>query len=83
MTLNVHAQNVVGVETSFFSVVSQLDAAGLAASTNLNLGFHNNGITRCIGHFDCFINSVGCTTWAHRNVETGEVLLALIFEQVH
>ena len=83
MTLDVHAQNVVGVEASFFSVVRQLDAASLAASTNLYLCFHNNGVTRCVGHFHCFINSVSSASRAHRDVETGEVLLALIFEQIH
>ena len=83
MTLNVHTQNVVGMKASFFSVVCQLDAASFAASTNLNLCFDNDGITRSVSNFHCFINSVGSAPWAHRDVETGEVLLALVFEQVH
>ena len=83
MALNVHAQNVVGVEAGFFSVVRQLDAASFAASTNLNLCLHDDGVTRSVSDFYCFINSVGSATRAHRDVETGEVLLALVFEQVH
>ena len=83
VTLDVHAENVVGMESGFLGVVCQLDAAGLATTTDLHLSLDHHGVAGLVGHLHGLVDGVGGSTGADRNVVTGEVLLALVLEQVH
>src|SRR6056300_218421 len=83
MPLDVHAKDVSSVSADLVSIISQLDATGLTATTNLHLCFYDNGIARSLSRGDRLIDSVSFVTRAYRDVKASKVLLALVFEQVH
>ena len=62
MALDVHAQNVSGVQANFVSICCQLDSASLAASAYLHLSLHNNWVHSLLGFGNCFVNGVRNTT---------------------
>ena len=64
-------------------VVGQLDAAGLAAPAHLHLGLDDDGVAGRLGLGDGLVDRVGHAAGRHRDAEAGEVLLALVLEQVH
>ena len=59
VTLDVESQNVARVQTHFVGVLGELDAARLASSTHLHLGFDDHGIADTIRHLDRLIDGVG------------------------
>jgi hypothetical protein len=81
--LDVHAEDVAGVCADLVSGVGELDAAGLAAATHLHLGLHHHRVPDALGDGHGIVDLEGDVARAHRDVVAGEVLLALIFEQVH
>ncbi len=64
-------------------VVGELDAAGLAAATDLHLGLDHDGVAGLVGFLHRLVDGVGRPTGADRDVVAGEVLLALVLEEVH
>ena len=83
VALDVHAQDVAGVQSHLVGVVGELDATGLAAAADLHLRLDHDGVPRSLGGRDGFVDRVGDAARRHRDVVAGEVLLALILEQVH
>jgi hypothetical protein len=83
MALDVHAEDVARVLADLGLVVGELDAARLAATTDLHLRLDDDGIPGLVGLLHRLVDGVGGPARAHRNVVTGEVLLALVFEEVH
>ena len=83
VALDVHAEDVPGVGAHLVGVVGELDPAGLAAPADLHLGLDDHRIAGRVGRGDRFVDGVGRATWADRDVVAGEVLLALVLEQIH
>ena len=83
VALDVHPQDVAGMLADLSLVVGELDAAGLAASTHLDLGLHHDRVAGIVGCSNGLVDGVGGTARADRNVVASEVLLALVFEQIH
>ena len=83
MALDVHAEDVPGVLADLVGVVGELDAAGLAAATDLHLGLDDDGVAGLVGLRDRLVDGVGHATPADRDVVAGEVLLALVLEEIH
>ena len=57
VALDVHSQNVSGMQTHFVGIVGQLNTTSFSTTADLHLSFHYNWVLRCIGNFHCFINS--------------------------
>ena len=83
VTLDVHPEDGAGVGAHLVGVVGELDAPSLAAPTDLDLSLDNDRVAGRFGHGDGLVDSEGDTAGAHRDAEAGEVLLALVFEQIH
>jgi hypothetical protein len=83
VALDVHPEDVPGVESDLVGIVGELDATGLAASSHLDLGLDDDRVAGGLGGRDRLVDGVGLVARAHRDVEAGEVLLALVFEQIH
>ncbi len=83
VALDVHAEDVPGVETDLVGVVGELDAAGLAAPAHLDLGLHHDRVAGGLGLGHGLVDREGHAARRHRDPEPGEVLLALVLEQVH
>ncbi len=49
VALDVHAEDVAGVLAHLIGVVGELDTAGLAAATHLDLSLHHDGVADPIG----------------------------------
>ena len=83
VALDVHAQDVGGVQSGLGGVIGQLDAAGLATTTDLHLRLDDDRVPGHLCGGDGLVDGVRHVAGADGNVVTGEVLLALILEQVH
>ena len=83
VALDVHPDDVPGVQADLVGVVGQLDAAGLAAATDLHLRLDDDRVAGHLGGGDGLVDRVGHVARADRDVEAGEVLLALVLEQIH
>ena len=83
VALDVETEDVAGVEADLSLVVGQLDTAGLAAATDLDLGLDHHRIAGVLGHGDRLLHRVGHAALGDGHVETGEVLLPLVFEEIH
>ena len=83
VALDVHAEDVAGVRADLVGVVGELDAAGLAAPAHLHLGLDDDRVPGGVGLTHRLVDGVGHTTRRHRDVVAGEVLLALVLEQIH
>ena len=83
VSLYVHAQNVAGVFSHFGFIVGQLDATGLAAAPDLHLRLDDHGVTGRRSFLHRLIDGVGWAARADRNVVASEILLALIFKEIH
>ena len=83
VALDVHAEDVAGVLAHLGLVVGELDAAGLAAAADLHLGLDDDRVAGLVGLGDGVVDRVGRATRADRDVVAGEVLLALVLEQIH
>jgi hypothetical protein len=64
-------------------VVGQLDSARLAAAADLYLCLHHHRVTDSLGDCNGLVHRVRDITGRNRDTKLREVLLALIFEQVH
>jgi len=49
----------------------------------LHLSFHDDRVAGTVGFLDGFVNGVRWAAGTYWDVITGEVLLALVFEEVH
>ncbi len=83
MALDVHPENVAGVLAHLVGVGGELDATGLPAAADLHLGLDDDGVAGGVGSGDRLVDRVGRATGADRDVVAGEVLLPLVFEQIH
>jgi hypothetical protein len=83
VALDVHAEDVPGVQPHLVGVVGQLDAAGLAPATDLDLGLDDDRIAGRIGRGDGLLDRVGLAARGDRDAVAGEVELPLVLEQVH
>ncbi len=83
VTLDVHPQDVAGVEPDLVGVVGQLDAARLAPPAHVHLGLDHDRIADGIGGGHGVIDRFDGPTVRHGDVEAGEELLALEFEEIH
>ena len=59
VALDVHAEDVPGVEPDLVGVVGQLDAAGLAPATDLDLGLDDDRVAGRVGRRDGLVDRVG------------------------
>ncbi len=83
VALDVHPEDGPGVAPDLGGVARQLDAAGLASTAHLDLCLHHDGVSGPVGLGDGLVGRVGHATRRHRDPVAGEVLLALVLEQVH
>ncbi len=83
VTFYIETQDVAGVQSHFVDVVGQLHAAGLATTSDLDLSLDDDGIADAFGDLDGLIDGVGDVAGRHGDAVTREVLLALVFEQIH
>ena len=83
VALDVHAEDVAGVHAHLVGVVGQLDAAGLAATADLHLRLDDDRVAGRIGLARPPRRRCRDAARRHRDVVAGEVLLALVLEQVH
>ena len=83
MALDVHAEDVPGMGAHLVGVVGELDPAGLATSADLDLGLDDDRISGGFRLGDGLVDGQGDAAWAHRDAIAGEVLLALVFEEIH
>ncbi len=82
MALDVHVEDVPGMETNLIGIFRELDTSGLATAANLYLGLDDDGITGRLGHLDGGLDVVGDATGRDREPEPGELGTALVLEQV-
>lgn len=83
VALDVHAQDVLGVLTTGRGVVGQLDAAGLAAATDLHLGLHHDRVADAVGGGHGVVHRGDRLTGRDGDVVGSEELLPLVLVQVH
>ena len=83
VALDVHAEDVPGVGADLVGVVGELDAARLAAPADLHLRLDDDRVPGGLGGCDRLVDGVGDVAGADRDVEAGEVLLALVLEEIH
>ena len=72
-----------GVGLGLVGVVRELDAAGLAAAADLDLGLDHDGEAELLGSLARLLRRGRMATLRHGHAVLGEELLALVFEQVH
>ena len=65
------------------AVVGELDAAGLASPADLHLRLDDDRVAGLVGLGHGLVDRVGDTARRHRDAEAGEVLLALVLEEIH
>ena len=80
---DVHAEDGLGVLLGLGAVVGQLDAAGLAAAADLDLGLDHHGVAELLGRGHGRFDGLGGPSLGHGHAVLGEELLALVFEEVH
>ena len=83
VALDVEAEDVAGVQAHLVGVGGQLDAAGLPPPADLHLGLDDDRVAGLLGCGHRLIDGVGDAAGGHRDAVAGEVLLALVFEQIH
>ena len=83
MALDVHAEDVAGMQPNLVGVVGELDPARLAPPADLHLGLDDDGVLGGIGCGHGLVDGVGGAAGGDRDAIAGEVLLALVLEQIH
>jgi hypothetical protein len=78
--LDVHANDIAGVQTDFVDVAGQLHATSLPATTHLHLGLDDDWVPNLFGNRYSFIDSFCDVAVTDGDAESGKVLLSLIFE---
>ncbi len=61
----------------------QFDPTGLAPAPDLDLGLHHHRVAEAFGQLNDFVRGGGDTSGRDGDTKTGEVLLALVLEEVH
>ena len=61
-------------------VLRQLDAAGLAAASDLHLRLDDAGVSNLVSGVDSFVHRARRTTGRHGHAVAGKELFSLIFE---
>ena len=72
-----------GVGPHLTDVVGQLDPTGLAPAPDFHLGLDHHRVAGLVGLGHGFLDGVGDPAFGNRDAEPGEVLLALVFEEIH
>jgi hypothetical protein len=83
VALDVHTEDVSGVQSDLVSIVREFDATGLSATAHLHLRFDHYGVTRGLRGNNGLVNRGRYVAGTNRDSEAREVLLALVLEQVH
>jgi hypothetical protein len=83
VALDVHAEDRRGVRLGLLAVVGDLDAAGLAAPTDLHLRLDDARVADLVGGGDGLLDRGGRRAGGDRHAVAGKQLLALIFEKIH
>ncbi len=81
--LDVHAEDVLGAGDGLLRVLGELDAAGLAASSGLDLGLDDDAPALLLGGCRGVLGLLDDGADRHRHVVLGEELLRLVLHQVH
>ena len=83
VALDVHAQDVGGVQAGLVGGVGQLDAAGLAPPADLHLGLDHDRIAEPVGGGDGVVDGLDGLAGGDGHAEARQQLLALVLEEVH
>ncbi|MNN65752.1 hypothetical protein D3C81_1812770 [compost metagenome] len=77
-------QPLLGKGLGLFLVTNQLDAARLATTAGMNLGFYHPGSAAdLVTGFGCLFRSINCIAFGDRQSILGKQLLTLIFVKIH
>src|SRR5690606_1165180 len=77
-------EHALGVLAHLVEGAGELDAAGLAAATGMDLGLdHPEVAGNGLGRIDRFFGRAGDAPGGHRDAVIGEQLLGLVFVEVH
>ena len=71
----------LGVRLRLVGVLGDLDAAGLAAAADLDLGLDDDREAELLGRFAGLLRRRGMAALGHGDAVLGEQLLALVFER--
>ena len=80
---DVHAEDRRGVGPGLLGVPRQFDPTGLAPAPDLYLGLHHHRVAEPFSELNDFVRGGGDASGRDGDTKTGEVLLALVFEEVH
>ena len=80
---DVHSEYGLGVGVGLVGVGRQLDPARLTPASYLHLGLHDDGVTDLFGQLHGLVRRDGHPARRNGDAIAGEVLLALVLEQVH
>ena len=80
---DVHADDRLGMLAGLFTIVGDLDPAGLAALADPHLRLDHARVANLLRRLHSGGNAVGIATVGHRDAVLGEELLSLVLEQVH
>ena len=83
VALDVEAEDVAGVEANLVGVGGQLDSPRLASASDLDLGLDDDRVAGRVGRGHRLLHGVGDAPGRYRDAVSGEVLLALVLEQIH
>ncbi len=83
VTLDVHAEDGLGLLLRLSRVLSQLHAAGLATPTGLDLGLDHDRGTDLVCDGARAVSCLGYFSRQHRDSMLGEEVLRLILHQIH
>ena len=83
VTLDVHAENGLGLGLGVVGRVGELDAAGLATSANLDLRLDDNGRTDLAGRLMRGSSGRAYLARSDRDIVLSEQVLCLVLVQVH
>ena len=82
-TLDVHPEDRVGVGLGLVGVLRDLDAAGLAAAADLDLGLDHYREAQRLGRLARFLRRDGPVSLRHGYPVLREKLFSLVFEKIH
>ncbi len=71
------------MEANLVGVGGQLDAPRLSSTADLDLGLDDDRIPGGVGRGHRFLHGVGHTPGGYGDSVAGEVLLALVLEEIH
>ncbi len=83
VSLDVHAEDGLGVVTRLLRRCRHLDAARLAAPSHLHLGLDHHRRSQLFGSEAGLVGRVGGSPIRYRHPDAGEQGLPLVLEQIH